>query len=257
MNAHKKTIFFVFLLLFPFILLGQEHEKKFPLAILKNPIGNAQWFDSTLKVLEIPYFSKNQSGNFVLLENGYALYELHDVAALLSHRKFVKPVSIDIIFSKYPVRKDDWITNYYQLLADRLLSLFAIDSSLNSNDINWRIVYQTACATEAEAINLFHGIQIGFEEVNLTKIGKRESMDFPISMDFPRLACAKLDNDSEFPVVDQDSLRRVLYPDGVWNRETSYAPPSKNRKKEEPPCPDFRTRMDKPKRRLIDRIFGK
>jgi len=245
------------LLTIPLVSLGQNDGLKFPLEYLRNPEAYSSWFDSSLNVVETPVFDKSTSCGYVLLENGYAKHELMDVSYFQVVREFLKPVSVDIIFTKYPVRKEDWITNYYQLLAARLTALFNIDSNLNSSNIEWRIIYQTACATESEAEKLFHGIQVGVREVPLAKINHNTSIRLPVNPSHPSILCSKSTRFIEFPKTNEDSLRIILYPEGVWNRKTGYTPPEKNKRTDEPDCPEFRTRMDKPKRSLIDRLLGR
>ncbi|HPE17285.1 MAG TPA: hypothetical protein PLM76_01530 [Tenuifilaceae bacterium] len=253
----SKGLLQAMLLTIPLVSLGQNDGLKFPLEYLRNPEAYSSWFDSSLNVVETPVFDKSTSCGYVLLENGYAKHELMDVSYFQVVREFLKPVSVDIIFTKYPVRKEDWITNYYQLLAARLTALFNIDSNLNSSNIEWRIIYQTACATESEAEKLFHGIQVGVREVPLAKINHNTSIRLPVNPSHPSILCSKSTRFIEFPKTNEDSLRIILYPEGVWNRKTGYTPPEKNKRTDEPDCPEFRTRMDKPKRSLIDRLLGR
>ncbi|HRX67742.1 MAG TPA: hypothetical protein P5200_05175, partial [Tenuifilaceae bacterium] len=95
----SKGLLQAMLLTIPLVSLGQNDGLKFPLEYLRNPETYSSWFDSSLIVVETPVFDKSTSSGYVLLENGYAKHELMDVSAFQVVREFLKPVSVDIIFT--------------------------------------------------------------------------------------------------------------------------------------------------------------
>ncbi|MFH2142110.1 MAG: hypothetical protein ABIJ97_06795 [Bacteroidota bacterium] len=151
----------IFLWIFPQYLLAEK--KVFYEDILSNPVKNAEKLEKIFVYNEIERFRSLSISNAVILENGYARSEIvnnQDWDVNIKNRKVTR---IDIVFTKYPLKKEDWITNYHKLLADRLNNLFKMDSSLNSDEIQWNLVLQTGCKTGKEAQTYYHGIIIYFE----------------------------------------------------------------------------------------------
>ncbi|GAB4377148.1 MAG: hypothetical protein Kow0075_05210 [Salibacteraceae bacterium] len=101
----------------------------------------------------------------VHLENGYAIHRIANPDAWLSLKDTVRPVEVDIIFTKYPADSTFWLTDYHWLLSKRLVQLFKIDSNLNAKNITYNLVIQTDCSNEFEAQQLYHGIAIHYERV--------------------------------------------------------------------------------------------
>jgi hypothetical protein len=238
---------------------AQSVAKKFSNKALLNPIAHSQWFDENIPVVEVTEFQIFDNNNSFLLENGYALFSIKNPENIKLSKKLGETVSIDIIFTKYPLRKEDWITNYYELLANRLKALFEIDSSLNSENIQWRLVLQTKGQNESEAVKLFHGIQIAYQKDELVSIKNLSAYPFAINRveTIHYGPCISTPAIVEKEDSEDPSDSNVLYPESVWNREVGTVSPPKKTKTNEPPCPKFTTRMDKPKRNLIDRIRGR
>ena len=88
-----------------FAQLGSK--PKFNLEILSSPIVNSQWFDNNLDVVYLDRYDTSFIQNTFLLENGYALHELADKDLFSRIISSVNPISIDIVFSHYPVNKED------------------------------------------------------------------------------------------------------------------------------------------------------
>jgi hypothetical protein len=92
----------------------------------------------------------------------YAQHEVANPQAWhrLSHR--VIPYEIDLVFTMYPKDPKQWRTNYYDLLNERMKTLFALDPAFNSPAIHWNMVLQTEPQDEAAAKALFHGFVIKY-----------------------------------------------------------------------------------------------
>ncbi|HLP14007.1 MAG TPA: leucine-rich repeat domain-containing protein [Flavobacteriales bacterium] len=73
--------------------------------------------------------------------------------------------SIDIVFSKYPLRADGYHM-HYDLLCNRLVHLFEIDELLNDPNIKFRMILQTHCTSDAQVGTLFHGAAIHYSPIN-------------------------------------------------------------------------------------------
>ena len=135
---------------FSITVISKSQSVKFPKVVLADPIEHAHWFDENIEITTTPVFSSERSKE-VFLENGYAEHRLKEPDVWLTQINNVVPNSIQIVFTKYPFDKEDWITNYYELLANRLIELFVVDSTLNSSAIEWKLVMQTSCNNEIEA----------------------------------------------------------------------------------------------------------
>jgi hypothetical protein len=147
------------------VLLGLNFsvvaQKHFSSNALKP--GSAIDLEEKFNLLEIDRFDAKEKPNHLFLENGYASSILKNPDAWHKLPKAKSVVEINLIYTKYPLDKSLWRTNYKKLLTDRLNQLFLLDSSLNSEDIEWNLVLQTQCKSEQEAILLPHGIEIVYE----------------------------------------------------------------------------------------------
>lgn len=100
--------------------------------------------------------------NSTVLHMSYASYKVDNAGVWSDSGKVI--TAVDLVFSKYPVLKEKWITNYDSLLKNRILSLQAIAPQLINNDqVKWNFILQTQCSTEPEAKKLFHGAVIQFK----------------------------------------------------------------------------------------------
>jgi hypothetical protein len=196
--------------------------------------------------------------NIVILENGYALYSIIDKDKWDRLKHNVDVTSVDIVFSRYPFNKEDWITNYYKLLASRLIELFSIDPSLNSTEIKWRLVLQTSCRSAAEAQGLYHGVVIGYEKSYLSALKRISAKPFVVYIDgsigrFVYQSCSEEQLASN--EVDYSSIQAILYPESIHKSNVDHFMPPKVIRPNEPDCPTFQTRMQRPKRTIWSRIF--
>jgi hypothetical protein len=145
---------------------SQSHlaVSQFSQDVLDNPRINATLIDGLISYTEIIKFTGTTVRNAVVLKNGYAsavILNPHDWKPGISGR-IIR--SIDIVFTRYPLKKENWLTNYYDLLAGRLKELFKLDPGLNDKRIVYRMVVQTGCITDSEAREYFHGIVIRYED---------------------------------------------------------------------------------------------
>ncbi|MGL4596124.1 MAG: hypothetical protein ACRCYO_01270, partial [Bacteroidia bacterium] len=118
---------------------------------------------------ELPRYLPDTTWQTVVLENGYAKSKIINPDDWIGSEGICVR-EIKLIYTKYPVDESFWLTNYHRLLADRLIELFRIDSSLNSAAIKWTIVLQTDCKTAKLAQKRFHGIEICYEECGTPSI---------------------------------------------------------------------------------------
>lgn len=162
-NSALIVVYCIICFLTPFTDSYAQKQPLFSLEILENPIENQKQLDAILPVEQIRVYKKPMISNqMVVLTNGYAIAEIQNPDAWKALKNKVKPVGISIVFTKFPADKNDWITNYYILLAKRLKALFALDEKLNDISINWKLMWQTGCRTEQKAESMFHGFVIEY-----------------------------------------------------------------------------------------------
>ena len=110
--------------------------------------------------IELPFYTFAEYTPQVALRMDYAHFEFENPEEWTRIAATQVAYEIDLVFTKYPADIHAWRTNYYELLNDRLRTLFALDSTLRSPHIRWNLVLQTRCQTEEEAKRYFHGFVI-------------------------------------------------------------------------------------------------
>lgn len=144
----------------------EEHEQakfKFCSILLAEPRANNDLLLSHFSYTEVPVYEFPDDSLSIILFNGYAKAPILNPGEYKVDYKRLRVSSIDIVYTKYPYEKQDWLTNYYDLLSWRLKALFEYDSLLNDSSVVWGRILQTSCKTAWEARNLFHGIVITLE----------------------------------------------------------------------------------------------
>lgn len=144
-------------------------QVKFEKEWLNNPLIYLNEIENQCIYLETDTYALPTQGYCKQLFNAYASATISNKTGWKAGINNVIVKRIDIVYTKYPFHRKDWITNYNQLLAARLIELFEIDPGLNHPSIEYRLCLQTACATEEKAEKLFHGIVIQFELKDMTK----------------------------------------------------------------------------------------
>lgn len=87
--------------------------------------------------------------------------------------------AVDLVFTRYPMRLEDWEINYDTLMARRLATLMALAPGAFGEEVAWRIVLQTDCGSLEEARGMFHGFVL-YEKAAL-ELGEDEmdSLELP------------------------------------------------------------------------------
>lgn len=141
-----------------------SQEQQFNIELLSEPRRFSKEIEEIFDLNEIEVYERDVESNAVLLENGYARSIIKNVSDWNAKDTTVVIVEINLIYSKYPVDRDLWRTDYYDLLAQRLMALFNVDPRFNSKEISWGILLQTKCTSESQAQGLFHGFEIIYEK---------------------------------------------------------------------------------------------
>jgi len=155
----------LFLMWAPAFFNASLAQKKFLPHHFDNPELHAAFFEESLPIEEIEIYHRVPKPKTAIMENGYAQSEINTSDQWPIQQFKVRPTHISLIFTKYPKDRSYWLTNYHSLLSDRLQALFELDSGLNDASIHYSILLQTECDDEFEAMQLFHGVEIKYEEV--------------------------------------------------------------------------------------------
>lgn len=115
-------------------------------------------------LVEIPVFQPTSLDYNEILEMGYASHKIRNPENWENHDGSKQVYRIDIIFTRYPYHKKDWIIHYDTLLEKRIRSICALDPRIDRYQVTWNLILQTDCQTEEEAKNLFHGAMIWYRE---------------------------------------------------------------------------------------------
>lgn len=150
-----RSIFLFFL--FSNQLLAQQ---QFSPEQLAQPKKYGPQIAALLGTQEIAVF-KDTTANTLFLKNGFRSSAFVNEDAWLDIKDSVEVYRIDVVYSKYPLRKGVY-TEIYPLLCNRLVNLFELDEELNSTTITWNKVLQTACHNDQEADQLLHGIVLWY-----------------------------------------------------------------------------------------------
>lgn len=163
---HHNYILLLFILLLPYFVFADDD----------GPLYKRIKF----KEVEIPFYSFAEYTPQVAMYMDYAKAEVRNTEAWDAIADKSIPYEIDLVFTKYPEDIRDWRTNYYQLLEDRIRTLYQIDSVFRSPAIRWNMVLQTQCTNEEEAKRYFHGFVIKYrprEVKYLTDIRSPEELE--------------------------------------------------------------------------------
>lgn len=162
------------LLCFCLLATGQVTPRFTP-EMLADPKAHAKELEKLFRIQLTKKVLPKGLKNTTSLENGYAQFDIKNAEPWYQIRETVKVTEISLVFSKYPKDINFWATNYYELLANRLKTLFDIDPDLNDINIKYVMVLETECETEDQAKKLFHGFLIKHEKLTAKEIKEREA----------------------------------------------------------------------------------
>ncbi len=162
-SQSKSYILLAFMIMFLF-QGGGYGQKMFSEEVLRSPASHTEMLEQAFIAKEVSHFLPD-TANHLILENGYASAYLLQPDRIHSPENALVD-SVDVVFSLYPRNPEFWLTNYHILLARRLRELFKYLPELNREEVVWRIILQTDCESEPEAMGLFHGFSIHFSDVD-------------------------------------------------------------------------------------------
>lgn len=125
-------------------------------------------FGQEKKVIELTQYNFPDDTQSVALSMAYADHVVKNEVDWADSGKII--TGVDLVFTKYPAKKEDWITNYDSLLKFRIRMLESLAPQLKDNPaVKWNFILQTDCKNESEAKNLFHGAVIYFKNEEIKK----------------------------------------------------------------------------------------
>lgn len=169
-----RTIFLCFFLWIALLTHGQV-TPRFSQEVLNNPKAHGKEIEKLFKIQVTKKVNPAVLKNAVSLENGYAKYDIPNAEPWYQVKDGVKALEVSLVFSKYPKDFNFWQTNYYELLANRLKTLFDIDPELNDIGIIFNLVLETECETEEDAKKLFHGFVIKHRKLSAKEVKERDA----------------------------------------------------------------------------------
>ncbi len=143
-----------------------QKNYKFKEHVLKSPLQYKEQLVKNLNYKEILEFKDTIKAKHVVLTNGYARHQITDKEKWIINDTNKVVYRIDIVYTKYPRERNDWVTNYYALLANRLKELFKLDPTLNRKNIEFNTVLQVNCFSAKETKKMYHGIVIYYKNSN-------------------------------------------------------------------------------------------
>lgn len=159
-SAALKNRFLLLFVAFAALCLPLQAQEKFPKHVLLEPKRFSEQMDAAFYAVEYPEYHPGNK-NAIVLQNGYASAIIRNAEEYpFNIAKHID--TVEVIFSLYPKKADFWLTDYHILLARRLQNLFELDSLLNHKDIHYKLILQSDCENELEAMGLFHGFRIVF-----------------------------------------------------------------------------------------------
>ncbi len=114
---------------------------------------------------EVPVYQSKPGHKQAVLFMEYASSTISTPEAWDGRNKQV--YEVDLVFSAYPKKKEEWITDYQSLLNSRINELIKLEPTLGSDtSVRWNLILQTQCMNEAQAKRLFHGAVLRFRNIH-------------------------------------------------------------------------------------------
>ncbi|MBC7383188.1 MAG: leucine-rich repeat domain-containing protein [Bacteroidia bacterium] len=155
-----KNFLFIFGLiqLIPSLLFSQTKIVK---EQLKNPAKYGVKVASGFNHKIVFEYTPSAGKHALFLKNGLRSSTFINRGDWLKIKDSVFPYQVDIVYSRYPLKNGEY-HEFYKLLFNRLISLFALDPSLNDNELTWFTIQQSHCENDDQVNSLFHGIVIWY-----------------------------------------------------------------------------------------------
>jgi hypothetical protein len=151
---------------------------------LENSKSFGKQIEQSLNIAEIYEYVPLPEENVVYLKNGLRSSKYMNMEDWMAISDEVQATSVQIIFSKYPIKKNGYSMNH-ALLFKRLNNLFELDPLLNDANIRWEIILHTHCENDAQVDGLFHGVRITYRKDDevMVNIAPPKKEEMPIILE--------------------------------------------------------------------------
>lgn len=169
MNRTQLLLLFT-LLISVFAYSSASAQTKFDISLLDNPQKNGPEIAGQLATIEVDVYNP-EPGNRLYLENGFRSARFINEKEWWAISDTVEAYRIDIVYSKYPLRKGVY-REIYPLLFNRIKATITMDDGLNDSHLEWNKILQTRCENDQQVDSLFHGVVIWYRtdtEMNATE----------------------------------------------------------------------------------------
>ena len=173
MKKIKHFITFCCLLITTYTLSQEQFSNE----ILNNVKKYGTDVEKSFQITETANFQID-TNNSIILKNGLRSSNYLNPSSWESIKEEVEVKSINIVFSKYPIRKNGYSMNH-KLLFNRLKNLFLIDPLLNDSIIDWNIILHTNCKNDIQVDSLFHGIIIEYKNEEILDARQISDLTIP------------------------------------------------------------------------------
>ncbi|MFT6982850.1 MAG: hypothetical protein ACJAUD_001620 [Crocinitomicaceae bacterium] len=136
-------------------------QEKFDAELLQSPKTNGALIANKVGTVEVFEYETGKK-NRVFLKNGFRQSSFTNADEWTSIKDTVEVISVEIVYSKYPIRGGIY-NEIYPLLFNRIKKTIAMDPDLNNVAVNWVKVQQTNCIDNAQVDGLFHGVVIHYK----------------------------------------------------------------------------------------------
>ncbi len=118
-----------------------------------------------LKEMEVTEYKAKQGNGTAILNMAYAQHKIDNPEAWENVKQHAEVNAVDLVFTKYPRHKKDWITDYDYLLNARVKNIMNLIPCLKQNkSVQWNIILQNKCVKEPEAMAMFHGAIVHYDK---------------------------------------------------------------------------------------------
>lgn len=198
----------------------------FDLKQLQHPEKFGSEVTQKLALKEV-YEYEIQDENCIVLKNGFRQSGFVNADEWLKIKDSVAIERVEIVYSKYPVHKEGY-REIYPLLFNRIKATIAMDSSLNTDIIQWFRVLQTHCENNEQVNQLYHGVVIWYQPIEknapkdpdpIVEIKKPIKPKKPVELSTPTI-----NPENEQPAYVEFILSHPSTPDSIKSKAIKLTP---------------------------------
>tara|TARA_B100001778_G_scaffold325437_1_gene320939 strand:+ start:2624 stop:4759 length:2136 start_codon:yes stop_codon:yes gene_type:complete len=223
----KSSLLFLLLISVGFTIKSQEN---FDFKLFEKAKKYGAYLEKNLPIYEVEKINPKDKKGLVYIPNNLRSSKYNYTDTWTDLKDTVKAYRVDVIFSKYPLRKGQY-KMVHPLLSNRIKNILLFDPSLNEKEVEWRIILQTNCENDEQADSLFHGARIYFSKPKKEKIKNDTTICCQDSVPKRKVIenqfspAAILNNMNKINTIQPipDSLKKVLSGKSLDEKEEIYS----------------------------------